>query len=64
MLTDAGWLQRSAAILWFVQGDAAPKDEDDGVLCGSGGARAAEGRERKKMIEKGENEKKTGHGYL
>ena len=46
------------------QVDAAAKVEEDEVLCGGGGARAAEGHERKKMTEKGENEKKTGCGYL
>ena len=56
MLTDAGQLRRSAAILWFVQGDAAAKDEDDGVLHGSGGVRAREGCERRKTKERGENE--------
>ena len=42
-----------AAVLWFIQGDAAAKDEDDSVLRGGGGARAAEGRERRKTMERG-----------
>ena len=46
------------------QVDAAAKVEEDEVLCDSGGARASEGRERKNTMEKGENEKKTGRGYL
>ena len=46
------------------QVDAVAKVEEDEVLCGGGEARTAEGRERKKMMEKGENEKKTGRGYL
>ena len=47
-------LRRGTAVLWFVQGDAATKDEDDGVLHGGGGARMAEGRERRKTRERGE----------
>ena len=43
----------TVSILWFVQGDAAANDEDDEVLCDDGGARAIEGRERKKTLERG-----------
>ena len=46
------------------QVDVAAKVEEDEVLYGGGGARAVEGHERKKTMEKGENEKKTGHVYL
>ena len=46
------------------QVDAAANVEDDEVLCSGSRAQAAEGRERKNMMEKGENEKKTGHVYL
>ena len=52
------------AMLWCAQVDAVAKVEEDEVLCGGGEARTTEGRERKKMMEKGENEKKTGRGYL
>ena len=41
-----------------VQGDAAAKDEEDGVLRGGGGARVTESRERKRTKETGENEKR------
>ena len=44
--------------------DAAAWVEEDEVLRSGAGARATEGRERRKTMEKGENEKKTGRGYL
>ena len=40
------------------------KVEEDEVRRGGGRTRAAEGRERKKTTEKGENEKNIGRGYL
>ena len=58
ILTDVDQLRRNAVILWFVQGDAAAKDEDDGVLRSGGGARVAESRKRRKTMERGENGKR------
>ena len=52
VLTDADRLRRGVAVLWFVQGDATAKGEDDSVLSSGGGARAAEGRERRKTMER------------
>ena len=40
------------------QVDAAAKDEEDGVLHGSGGARVTKSHERRKKKEVGENEKR------
>ena len=49
----------SSPFLWTVQGDAAAELEDDDERCGGSGARATEGlRERKKTMEKGENEER------
>ena len=45
--------------LWTAQGDAADDLEDDDERCGGGGARAIEGlQERRKTMEKGENEER------
>ena len=46
------------------QFDAVAENEADDELRGGSGAQAVEGRERKRTMEKGENEKNTGHGYL
>ena len=43
VLTKVDILRRDAAVLWFVQGDAAANGEDDGVLYDGGGARSSRG---------------------
>ena len=52
-LTDVELLRRIAAVLWSIQVDAAAEVEEDEVLCGGGGARAARDSERKETTEEG-----------
>ena len=46
-----------------IQGDAAAGDEDDGALCGGGGARAVGVRERKKKRQGERMERPAGFIY-
>ena len=58
VLTEADLLRRDAAVLWFVQGDAAANGEDDGVLCGGGGAQSGRESREEEEAGKGENEER------
>ena len=54
-------MQRFAAVLWTVQGDAAAKDDEDAELCcGGGGARAAREQREEEDDRRGRMERPEG----